>query len=95
MSEERTNPVDQMKDWARRAPPANGPVPEGDLSKHLKADRMVVLLLDSNGHAYHVGGHVNLVGTQLTRLEQPRSAINELMDAYGVQDGPNWSEVQD
>ncbi len=94
MSEEQANPVDQMKDWARRAPPPNGPVPDGDLADHLKAERMVVVLMDSNGRAYHIN-NVDLQGAQLTLLEQPRTALNELMDAYGVADGPAWSEVQD
>ncbi len=95
MSEERVNPVDQMKDWARRAPPPNGPVPDSaNLSEHLKAERMVVVLLDSNGRAYHVN-HVDLRGAQLARLEQPRSAMNEIMDSLGVTDGPDWSSVTD
>ncbi len=94
MSEERANPVDQMKDWARRVPPPNGPVPDGNLADHLKAERMVVVLMDSNGRAYHIN-NVDLKGAQLTLLEQPRTALNELMDAYGVADGPAWSEVQD
>ena len=94
MSEEQASPVDQMKDWARRAPPPNGPVPDGNLADHLKAERMVVVLMDSNGRAYHIN-NVDLKGAQLTLLEQPRTALNELMDAYGVADGPAWSEVQD
>jgi len=95
MSEEKSSPVDQMKDWARRAPPPNGPIPDSeDLGTHLKAERMVVVLMDSNGRAYHIS-NVNLQGAQLTLLEQPRTALNELMDAYGVADGPAWSEVRD
>lgn len=94
MSEEKSSPVDQMKDWARRAPTPNGPVPDGNLASHLKAERMVVVLMDSNGRAYHIN-NVDLKGAQLTLLEQPRTALNELMDAYGVADGPAWSEVQD
>lgn len=67
MSEEKSSPVDQMKDWARRAPQPNGPVPDGDLGEHLKAERMVVVLLDSNGRAYHID-HIDLKGANLARL---------------------------
>ena len=86
--------IDQMKDWARRAPPPNGPVPDGDLASHLGAQRLVVVLMDDRGRAYHLN-NVNLVGANIARFEQPRSAINELMDSLGVQDGPNWSNIGD
>ena len=95
MSEEKSSPVDQMKDWARRAPTPDGPVPDTDnLGDHLGAKRMVVVLMDDRGQAFAIN-HVDLKGAQLIRLEQPRSAINELMDQLGVHDGPNWSQISD
>lgn len=94
MTDKRANPVDQMKQWAQSAPPADGPIPDGDLATHLGVQRMVAILLDDKGRAYHIN-NLDLNGAQLGRLEQPRSAIIELMDAYNVQDGPDWSAVKD
>lgn len=94
MSEKPANPIDMMKDWARTAPPADGPIPDGDLLGHLGATRLVVILMDDKGRAYHIS-NLDLRGVSLARLEQPRTALNELMDAYNVQDGPNWSAVRD
>ena len=86
--------IDQMKDWARSAPPPDGPIPDGDLLSHLGASRLVAILMDDRGRAYHIS-NIDLNGANLARLEQPRTALNELMDAYGVKDGPDWSAVKD
>jgi len=94
MTEKPANPIDQMKIWANSAPPPDGPIPDGNLADHLGADRLVVVLMDSKGRAYHIN-NVNLTGATLGRLEQPRTAMNQIMDSLGVQDGPNWSEVRD
>lgn len=94
MTSKPATPVDQMKQWAKSAPAKGGPIPDGDLAAHLGCNRLVVLLLDDKGRAYHIN-NVDLKNATLSRLEQPRTAINQLMDAYGVQDGPNWSEVRD
>lgn len=91
---EKPNPIDQMKEWARTAPPADGPIPDGDLASHLGCTRLVAILLDDRGRAYHIS-NLDLNGAQLARFEQPRTAINELMDSYGVKDGPDWSKAKD
>lgn len=91
---DKVTPVDQMKQWANSAPPPDGPIPDGDLAQTLGASRVVVILLDDKGRAYHIN-NVDLKGANLGRFEQPRTAINELMDDYNVQDGPNWSAVKD
>ena len=91
---DRVDRVEEMKDWARRAPVAEGPVRDGDLAAHLGATRLVAVLFDDLGRAYHISD-LNLAGVRLARLEQPRTAINELMDSYGVKDGPDWSAVGD
>lgn len=94
MADEPADPVEEMKKWAETAPPKDGPIPDGDLASHLGAQRMVAILMDDKGRAYHIN-HLDLNGAQLLRLEQPRSAIIELMDAYNVQDGPDWSAIKD
>ncbi len=91
---DKQSPVDQMKQWANSAPPPDGPIPDGDLAQHLGATRLVAILMDDRGRAYHIS-NLDLHGANLGRLEQPRTAINQLMDAYNVQDGPDWSAVKD
>ena len=91
---DKQSEIDEMKRWAQSAPTPDGPIPDGDLATHLGATRLVAILMDDKGRAYHIS-NLDLNGAQLARLEQPRSAINQLMDAYNVQDGPNWSEVRD
>ena len=86
--------VDQMKQWASAAPPPDGPIPDGDLAQHLGVTRLVAILMDDRGRAYHIS-NLDLHGANLGRLEQPRTAIGQLMDAYNVQDGPDWSAVKD
>ncbi len=66
----------------------------GTLAVRPVRDEERAVLMDDKGRAYHIS-NINLDGAHLTRLEQPRSALNELMDAYNVQDGPNWSQVRD
>lgn len=90
---DKQSEIDKMKRWADSAPPPDGPIPNGDLATHLGATRLVAVLMDDKGRAYHIS-NINLDGAHLTRLEHPRSALNELMDAYNVQDGPNWSQVR-
>lgn len=94
MTDEPADPVEEMKLWAQSAPPVDGPIPDGNLADYLGVQRMVAILMDDKGRAYHIS-NLDLHGVQLGRLEQPRSAIIELMDAYNVQDGPNWSAVKD
>lgn len=94
MADEPADPVEEMKKWAETAPTKDGPIPDGNLASHLGAQRMVAILMDDKGRAYHID-HLDLNGAQLNRLEQPRSAIIELMDAYNVQDGPDWSAIKD
>lgn len=94
MTDEPADPVEEMKKWAETAPPKDGPIPNGDLASHLGVQRMVAILMDDKGRAYHIS-NLDLNGAQLGRLERPRSAIIELMDAYNVQDGPDWSAVKD
>lgn len=91
---DKQSEVDKMKRWAEAVPAPDGPILNGDLATHLGATRLVAVLLDDKGRAYHIS-NVNLDGAHLTRLEQPRSALNELMDAYNVQDGPTWSHTRD
>ena len=93
MADKQTE-IDEMKRWAQSAPAPDGPIPDGDLATHLGATRLVAILMDDKGRAYHIS-NLDLNGAQLARLEQPRTAINQLMDAYNVQDGPNWSQVRD
>ena len=64
------------------------------MKQELAKQGSTVLLLDDKGRAYHIN-NLNLKDATLGRLEQPRTAITQLMDAYGVQDGPNWSQVRD
>lgn len=91
---DKQSEVDKMKRWAEAVPAPDGPIPDGDLATHLGATRLVAILMDDRGRAYHIS-NLNLNGAQLARLEQPRTAINQLMDAYNVHDGPNWSDVRD
>lgn len=91
---DKKSEIDQMKQWASSAPPPDGPVPDGNLADYLGVDRMVAVLMDSKGRAYHIN-NVDLKGATLARLEQPRTAVNQIMDSLGVQDGPNWSQVRD
>lgn len=94
MTDEPAGPVEKMKQWAETVPPKDGPIPDGDLTSHLGAQRVVAILIDDKGRAYHIS-NLGLNGATLGRFEQPRSAIIELMDAYNVQDGPDWSAVKD
>ena len=94
MSDEPRNPIDQMKDWARTAPPSDGIRPSNQVLAEISDTRVVAILLTDKGHAYHIS-NIDLGGVNLARLEQPRTAMNELMDSYGIKDGPNWSEIKD
>lgn len=91
---DKQSEIDQMKQWARSAPPPDGVVPTNDVLASISDTRVVAILLTDKGQAYHIS-NIDLGGVTLGRLEQPRSAIIELMDAYNVQDGPNWSAVKD
>ena len=91
---EKPDHIDQMKQWAHSAPPPDGVVPTTDVLASISNTRVVAILLTDKGQAYHIS-NIDLGGVTLGRLQQPRTAITELMDSYNVQDGPDWSAVQD
>lgn len=94
MSEKRANPIDQMKDWARTAPPADGVRPSEQVLSEISNGQMVAVLLTDKGQAYHLP-NVDIAGVTLSRLPRPRSQMNELMDQFGISDGPDWAAAKD
>lgn len=88
------NPIDQMKEWARTAPAKDGTRPTHQILSDISESRVVAILLTDKGQVYHISD-IDLNGATLSRLEQPRTALNELMESYGIKDGPEWSKAGD
>ena len=82
--------IDKFKRWARLAPPATGPIPDGVISTAIglgPTESLVLLALDSRGRVFQINGATISNGTWRP-IHNGRSAVQLLMREFQTEDGP-------